>query len=151
MNKFTVELEWDAVDSIVVQVLKNQYNGLKEDLDRRRNDEETLGIFSNDKEEDVACIWRHLDSIKIVLSYNMNHEDFEEWAKDVVAVNGCDDFSQEHMGEYIVDTASINEDEMLVVFDKDNDYLKDWSKEQKIEWVRKTSGSIMGDTLEYDR
>ena len=79
MNKFTVELEWDAVDSIVVQVLKNQYNGLKKDLDRRRNDKETLGIFSNDKEEDVACIWRHLDSIKTVLSYNMIHEDFEEW------------------------------------------------------------------------
>ena len=79
MNKFTVELEWDAVDSIVVQVLKNQYNGLKKDLDSRRNDEETLGIFLSDKVEDVACIWRHLDSIKIVLSYNMNHEDFEEW------------------------------------------------------------------------
>lgn len=73
-----------------------------------------------------------------------------EWAKDVVAVDGCEDFSQEHVGEYIVDTARINEDEMLELFDKDNDYLKDWSKEQKIEWVRKTSGSRMGDTLEYD-
>jgi hypothetical protein len=39
---------------------------------------------------------------------------------------------------------------MLELFDKDNDYLKDWSKKQKIEWVRKTSGSRMGDTLEYD-
>ena len=82
MNKFTVELEWDAVDSIVVQVLKNQYNGLKKDLDRRRNDEETLGIFSNDKEEDIAEIQKHLDSIKTVLSYNMNHEDFEEWKNE---------------------------------------------------------------------
>ena len=79
MSKFTVELEWDAVDSIVVQALKNQYNGLKKDLDRRKNDEETLGIFSNDKEEDIAEIQKHLDSIKTVLSYNMNHEDFEEW------------------------------------------------------------------------
>ena len=82
MNKFTVELEWDAVDSIVVQVLKNQYNGLKEELDRRLNDEETSGIFFSDKVEDVACIWRHLDSIKIVLSYNMNHKDFQEWEND---------------------------------------------------------------------
>ena len=79
MNKLTVELEWDAVDSIVVQVLKNQYNGLKEELDRRLNDKETLGIFLPDKEEDIAEIQRHLDSIKIVLQYNMNHEDFEEW------------------------------------------------------------------------
>ena len=79
MNKFTVELEWDVVDSIVVQALKNQYNGLKKDLDSKLNDKETLGIFSNDKEEDIAEIQKHLDSIKTVLSYNMNHEDFEEW------------------------------------------------------------------------
>lgn len=82
MNKFTVELEWDAVDSIVVQVLKNQYNGLKKDLDSKLNDKETLGIFSNDKEEDIAEIQKHLDSIKTVLSYNMNHEDFEEWKNE---------------------------------------------------------------------
>ena len=79
MNKFTVELEWDAVDSIVVQVLKNQYDGLKKALDRRLNDKETLGNFSNEKEEDIAEIQKHLDSIKTVLSYNMTHEDFEKW------------------------------------------------------------------------
>jgi len=83
MNKLTVELEWDAVDSIVVQVLKNQYNGLKKDLDSRLNDKETLGIFSNDKEEDIAEIQKHLDSIKTVLSYNMAHTDFAEW-KNVI-------------------------------------------------------------------
>lgn len=82
MSKFTVELEWDTVDSIVVQALKNQYSNLKEELDRRRNDKDTLGIFFSDKVADVACIWRHLDSLKIVLSYNMNHEDFEEWKNE---------------------------------------------------------------------
>lgn len=79
MSKLTVELEGDTVDSIVVQGLKNQYNHLKEDLDRRLNDEETFGIFSNDKEEDIAEIQKHLDSIKTVLSYYMNHEDFGDW------------------------------------------------------------------------
>ena len=82
MNKFTLELEWDAVDSIVVQVLKNQYSDLKKDLDRRLNDEKTFGIFFSDKVEDVACVWRHLDSIKIVLSYNMNRKDFEQWKNE---------------------------------------------------------------------
>ncbi len=77
--KCTVELEEDAVDNIVVQVLKDQYRDLKEDLNRRLNDEETFGIFFSDKDEDVACIYRHLDSIKTVLSYNMIHEEFEEW------------------------------------------------------------------------
>ena len=82
MNKLTVELESDAVDSIVVQTLKNQYSSLKKDLDRRRNDEETSGIFLSDKVEDIAEIQKHLDSIKIVLSYNMNHEEFEQWKNE---------------------------------------------------------------------
>jgi len=82
MNKLTVELEWDAVDSIVVQALKKQYNDLKKDLDRRLNDEETFGSFFSDKVEDIAEIQKHLDSIKIVLSYNMNHKDFEEWKNE---------------------------------------------------------------------
>ena len=59
-----------------------------------------------------------------------------EWAKDTVTCEECDEFSQEYMGEYIVDTDSINEQEMLELFDKENVYLDDWPKEQKIEWVR---------------
>jgi len=82
MNKLTVELEWDAVDSIVVQALKKQYNDLKKDIDRRLNDEETFGSFFSDKVEDIAEIQKHLDSIKTVLSYNMNCKDFEEWKNE---------------------------------------------------------------------
>jgi len=82
MNKLTVELEWDAVDSIVVQALKKQYNDLKKDIDRRLNDEKTFGSFFSDKVEDIAEIQKHLDSIKTVLSYNMNCKDFEEWKNE---------------------------------------------------------------------
>ena len=82
MNKLTVELEWDAVDSIVVQALKKQYNDLKKDIDRRLNDEETFGSFFSDKVEDIAEIQKHLDSIKTVLSYNMIHEEFEQWKNE---------------------------------------------------------------------
>ena len=95
----------------------------------------------------VTCISSHR------MRYVMHKDDLQklnpdepcnpiEWAKDVVAVAGCDNFSQEHVGEYIVDTARINEEEMLELFDKDNDYLKDWSKEQTIEWVRKQLDTV---------
>ena len=80
MNKFTVELDYDAVDSIVVQVLKDQYSGLVDDLERRKDGKETLGIFSLDKEEDIAEIRRHLAAMATVLSYNMSYKDFEEYA-----------------------------------------------------------------------
>jgi len=62
--------------------------------------------------------------------------DIVEWANDTVSLEECEEFSQEHMGEYIVDTVEMNEDEMLDLFDKDNDYLSEWTKDQKIELVR---------------
>ena len=64
-----------------------------------------------------------------------------EWANDTVAVEECEEFSQEHMGEYIVETVEMNEEDILTLFDKDNDYLREWSKDQKLEWIRKTINS----------
>ena len=61
-----------------------------------------------------------------------------EWAKDAVTGEEVDEFSQKYMGEHIVDIDLINEEEMLNLFDKDNDFLTEWSTEKKIEWVRKT-------------
>ena len=60
-----------------------------------------------------------------------------EWANDTVTNEECEEFSQEHMGEYIVDTVEMNEEDMLTLFDKDNDYLREWTKDQKIAWIRK--------------
>ena len=61
-----------------------------------------------------------------------------EWANDTVNMNECEEFSQEHMGEYIVDTVEMNEEDMLELFDKDNNYLREWTKDQKIAWIRKS-------------
>ena len=58
------------------------------------------------------------------------------WAKDSVTCEELEEFSQDWLGEQIVDAQTMTEDEMLELFDKDNDYLKEWSKEKKIQWVR---------------
>lgn len=60
-----------------------------------------------------------------------------EWAEDTVSCDEVDDFSQEHLGQHIVDSRMIDEDEMLEIFDRDNEYLKGWSRDYKIKWVRK--------------
>jgi hypothetical protein len=60
-----------------------------------------------------------------------------EWAKDTVSMNECEEFSQEYMGEYISDTVEMNEEDMLELFDRDNEYLSDWSTHRKVQWVRK--------------
>jgi hypothetical protein len=81
------------------------------------------------------------------MRYVMHRDDLQElnpselvnaigWANDTVTNEECEEFSQEHMGEHIVDTVEMNEDDMLELFDKDNDYLHEWTKDQKIEWIR---------------
>lgn len=59
-----------------------------------------------------------------------------KWALDLVTCEEVEEFSQLHLGEQIVDMYEMNEDEILELFDKDNSYLKEWSKEQKIKHIR---------------
>ena len=59
-----------------------------------------------------------------------------EWADDCVTAEEVDEFSQMHIGEQIIDTEIVTEEQMLSKFDIDNDYLSDWTKEKKIEFIR---------------
>jgi hypothetical protein len=61
-----------------------------------------------------------------------------EIAQDAVTMNECEEFSQEHVGEYIIDVGELTEDEMIDMFDKDCDYISGWDRERKIKWVRET-------------
>ena len=57
------------------------------------------------------------------------------YAMDSVTMQEAKEFSQDHLGEQIVDSFVYDEDEMLKIFDADNDYLKSWTREQKVAWV----------------
>lgn len=59
-----------------------------------------------------------------------------EWALDLVTCEDIEEFSQQHIGEQIVDMVEKSEDEILELFDKDNDYLKDWDRDYKIKHIR---------------
>lgn len=59
------------------------------------------------------------------------------WAADSVTMNEVNEFSQEHLGETVIDVHEFTEEEVLTLFDKDNDYLKDWTKEQKLAYIKK--------------
>lgn len=62
-----------------------------------------------------------------------------QWAEDCVICEELEDFSQLHLGETIIDSVLLDETQLLELlsFDKDNDYLSDWSKEQKLAWITK--------------
>lgn len=65
-----------------------------------------------------------------------SEKDLVDWAYDTVTMNECDEFSQEWIGEQIIDAYECDEDEMLAFFDRDNLYLSGWGRDRKIEWVR---------------
>lgn len=59
-----------------------------------------------------------------------------EWAEDCVTCEDAEEFSQEWLGETIIDSEIVSEEKMLEWFDRDNDYLSEWTHEQKINHVR---------------
>lgn len=79
--KYTIEIDYEQVDAILVQELKNQYLIFKDELARRlANDAESgYAVFENDKESDCAEIQSHLDAFAKVLSYNMVLQDYEDF------------------------------------------------------------------------
>ena len=81
----------------------------------------------------------HKDDLrKCNASVDPTDKQLETWAQDTVVMSECEEFSQEWLGEVITDTYECTEDEMLTLFDKDNDYLSKWDRDQKIQWVSNT-------------
>lgn len=66
-----------------------------------------------------------------------------EYALDDVAAyatgfeNELTEFAQNHIAEDTFSHREITEDEYLKIFDKENDYLKEWTAEQKKQYIYK--------------
>jgi hypothetical protein len=58
------------------------------------------------------------------------------WANDSVVMEEVKEFSQHWLGETILDTFVVDEERILQLFDRDNEYLSDWSQEQKLKYIR---------------
>ena len=59
----------------------------------------------------------------------------QEWAKDSVTMEEVHEFSQDWVGETIIDSTVVDQTEVLKMFDKDNEYLKGWTTEQKLNYI----------------
>lgn len=57
------------------------------------------------------------------------------WALDSVSMEEVEEFSQEHLGEVILDVLEEDEETVLTRFDKENEYLSSWSKEHKLKHI----------------
>jgi hypothetical protein len=59
-----------------------------------------------------------------------------EWAAYAVTCEEVEEFSQQWLGEQIIDVQELDEEQTLELFDKDNEYLRGWSKDQKLDYIK---------------
>lgn len=59
------------------------------------------------------------------------------WLKELIQEKKVDEFSQRHLSEVPVDVSFARTDEdILEIFDDENDYISFWSAPQKLNWIK---------------
>jgi hypothetical protein len=66
-SKTFIELEWEQIDSIVLQELKKHHSFVLFDYNNRKDD--GGAVFENDKEKDLKVIKKHLKSFERLIKY----------------------------------------------------------------------------------
>jgi len=123
------EITGDYVLPLPPEVLELQ--GWKEDdvLNWKDNMD---GSFTLTKSADTELVM-----VEAIQSYRMRYlvevpKGKSEWAADTVTMMEAKEFSQLSLGEQITSHRVITEDEAIEICDADNDYLKSWTREQKL-------------------
>ena len=63
--------------------------------------------------------------------------DQQDWAEEMVWADEVPEFGQKHLGEIVVSSREVTDEECIHVHDEINDYLKQWTREQKLARVYK--------------
>lgn len=58
------------------------------------------------------------------------------WAMDSVVMEEVEEFSQEYIGETVIDVIEEDEEAILARFDDENSYLSGWTQEHKVKYIR---------------
>jgi hypothetical protein len=70
MSDFTVSIDWDTAQNIVMRVLKKDLYCLRKDWDKRyEGKHDSLGVFSDSVQEDLEEISAHISAYKKIIKY----------------------------------------------------------------------------------
>lgn len=84
-----------------------------------------------------------ISTFRHVYAVELNDDDLNEYALDEVVYTSSggesklEDFAQEHISENIFSHRVVTEEEYIQLFDEMNNYLKDWSVDQKKKFIYK--------------
>lgn len=84
----------------------------------------------------VTCISTFRIRYVVPLDETLDENQNVENASDSVVMEEVREFSQEHIAENIVDRQVLSEDEVLKMFDTENQYLSDWPRSQKLDYIK---------------
>jgi hypothetical protein len=68
VDKFSIAIDWNSAQDIVVQVLKQDLECLRADWNKRYNDQ-VGAIFTTDRQEDLEQISAHISAYKKIIKY----------------------------------------------------------------------------------
>ena len=90
------------------------------------------GSFTLTKTSDTELVL-----VEAIQSYRMRYlvevpKGKSEWAADTVTMMEAKEFSQLSLGEQITSYRVVTEDEAIEISDADTDYLKSWTREEKL-------------------
>jgi hypothetical protein len=81
---------------------------------------------------EAISMFRERYMVEVPVGVDRYGKDKADWALDTVTLSEAKEFSQEHLGENIVSHRVVTKQEALELCDKDNDYCKSWTEQQKI-------------------
>ena len=137
MSKYTVILEEDKNGDLILpfsdELLKEM--GWKEGDTLQWKDNKDGSYALTKKNESIQTEWVLVETIsqfrqRYVVEVPKGKS---EYALDTVTMDEAKEFSQKHLGETIFSSRIISEKDALDLFDEDNDYLKQWNDEQKMQ------------------
>lgn len=79
---------------------------------------------------------RYIVPIDQLQELNPDAEANAHWLTDSVVCEEVEEFSQKWLGEQIISVSEVDDEEALRLFDEENQYLKDWTKEQKLNYMQ---------------
>ena len=88
----------------------------------------------------VDCISQHRIRYVVEVENDINHALDEVVARDTDAY--FEEFSQKHLGEVIISHREITKEEYLKIFNIDNDYLQQWTEDQKLKFINRINYEV---------
>jgi len=65
----TFTLEPEQVDKIIISELNDNIDSLVNNLKQDVDDDDYIGVFSHDREEDAVQIQKHIDALKLIIKF----------------------------------------------------------------------------------